>query len=85
MLRTVYVTMQPDTPYLVEDEEYTDLERQGLLIPGRGDVPPIGPVELDQAPPPFTLPTTPDTKEESGGGTEEESEAHGGQDAQPAD
>jgi len=38
-VRTVYVTMTPTVPYLVDDEEYTDLDRQGLLIPGLGDVP----------------------------------------------
>lgn len=29
--RTVYTTMQPDVPVQVEEAEWTDLSRQGLL------------------------------------------------------
>jgi hypothetical protein len=39
MLHTVYVSMIPGVPYLVDDEELLDLQRQGLLAPPPQTVP----------------------------------------------
>lgn len=80
-LRTVYVRMTPTLPHLVDEEEYLDLQRQGLLIPGLGDVPadpPTAPIPATQTVPP----TQTDPKEVPDGSTEEEPEADRGQDPQ---
>lgn len=80
-LRTVYVRMTPTVPHLVDDEEFLDLQRQGLLIPGLGDVPALAPAVPDTAP--RTVPPTPtDPKEVPDGSAEEEPEADRGQDPQ---
>jgi len=79
-LRTVYVRMTPAVPHLVDEEEYLDLQRQGLLIPGLGDVPadpPAVPTPATQ-----TVPPTSTEKEVPDGSAEEEPEAHRGHDPQ---
>jgi len=66
MLRTVHVSMHPHVPYLVDDAEYAELEAQGLLIPGLGDV------ALPAGPAPRTVPSTPDPRKEAADGDGEE-------------
>jgi len=80
-LRTVYVRMTPTLPYLVDDEEYLDLQRQGLLIPGLGDTPALPPPAAPTAAP-QTVPPTSTAKEVPDGSAEEEPEAYRGQDPQ---
>lgn len=81
-LRTVYVRMTPTVPHLVDEEEFLDLQRQGLLTPGLGDAPALPlPAVPDTAP--RTVPPTPtDPKEVPDGSAEEEPEADRGQDPQ---
>jgi hypothetical protein len=79
-LRTVYVSMTPTVPHLVDEEEYLDLQRQGLLIPGLGDVP-ARPAAMPPATP-QTVPPTTTAKEVPDGSAEEEPEADRGQDPQ---
>jgi hypothetical protein len=58
----VHTTMRPDVPVKVDEAEYMDLARQGLLLPPDSTPPALGPTDAPPAPPP--APPAPDVHPE---------------------